>query len=59
MNYIVIKYYIYNDFPSRLLGAVMHKLVLIIYAVMRDRKTFVLRKPEEHAAMLKAKNSAA
>jgi hypothetical protein len=33
--------------------------VLIIYAVMRDRKPFVLRKPEEHAAMLKAKNSAA
>lgn len=22
MNYIVIKYYIYNDFPSRLLGEV-------------------------------------
>jgi transposase len=41
------------------LGAVMHKLVLIIYAVMRDRKPFVLRKPEEHAEMLKAKNSAA
>ena len=41
------------------LGAVMHKLVLIIFAVVRDRKPFVLRKPEEHAEMLKTKNSAA
>lgn len=41
------------------LGAVMHKLVSIIFAVLRDRKPFVLRKPEEHAEMLKAKNLAA
>lgn len=41
------------------LGAVMHKLVDIIFAVLRDRKPFVLRKPEEHAKMLIAKNSAA
>lgn len=41
------------------LGAVMHKLVAIIFAVLRDKKPFVLRKPEEHAKMLAAKNSAA
>jgi transposase len=41
------------------LGAVMHKLVAIIFAVLRDRKPFVLRKPEEHAKMLLAKNLAA
>jgi transposase len=38
------------------LGAVMHKLVDIIFAVLRDRKPFVLRKPEEHAKMLTTKN---
>jgi transposase len=38
------------------LGAVMHKLVAIIFAVLRDRKPFVLRRPEEHAKMLAAKN---
>ena len=38
------------------LGAVMHKLVDIIFAVLRDRKPFVSRTPEEHAKMLIAKN---
>lgn len=41
------------------LGAVMHKLVAIIFAVLRDRKPFVLRTPEDHAKMLVAKNLAA
>ncbi|MDH7525980.1 MAG: IS110 family transposase, partial [Peptococcaceae bacterium] len=41
------------------LGAVMHKLVAIIFAVLRDRKPFVLRYPEEHAKMLLEKNLAA
>lgn len=41
------------------LGAVMHKLVYIIFAVLRDRKPFELRAPEDHARMLAAKNSAA
>jgi len=39
------------------LGAVMHKLVFIIFAVLRDKKTFELRKPEEHAKMLNKKAS--
>lgn len=30
------------------LGAVMHKLLHYIFAVLRDKKTFVCRKPEEH-----------
>jgi transposase len=34
------------------LGAVMHKLVYIIFAVLRDRKPFELRTPEEHARTL-------
>lgn len=38
------------------LGAVMHKLIDIIFAVLRDKKPFVLRTPEEHANMLIAKN---
>ncbi len=41
------------------LGAVMHKLVYIIFAVLRDRKPFEVRTPEEHARMLTAKNLAA
>lgn len=41
------------------IGAVMHKLVNIIFAVIRDRKPFVLRAPEEHEKMLQTKNLAA
>ena len=37
------------------LGAVMNKLVFIIFAVVRDKKPFVFRTPEEHAKMLKEK----
>jgi hypothetical protein len=38
------------------LGAVMYKLVYIIFAVLRERKPFEVRTPEEHARMLTAKN---
>ena len=38
------------------LGAVMHKLVFIIFAVVRDKKPFVFRTPEEHAKMLNEKS---
>ncbi len=41
------------------LGAVMHKLVYIIFAVMRDGKPFELRDPKVHAQMLSLKNTAA
>ena len=41
------------------LGAVMHKLVCIIFAVLRDRKPYQLRSPQEHAQMLAAKHTAA
>lgn len=37
------------------LGAVMHKLVDYIFAVLRDRKPYQLRDPQEHAKMLTAK----
>lgn len=36
------------------LGAVMHKLVNIIFAVLRDKKPFELRTAEEHAKQLAA-----
>lgn len=39
------------------LGAVMHKLVYYIFAVLRDKKPFELRKPEEHAKTLNKKAS--
>jgi transposase len=41
------------------LGAVMHKLVCIIFAILRDRKPFELRSPQKHAQMLAAKREAA
>jgi transposase len=41
------------------LGAVMRKLVCIIFAVLRDRKPYQLRYPQVHAQMLAAKHSAA
>ena len=41
------------------LGAVMHKLVAIIFAVLRDKKPFELRTPEEHAKRLASMNKAA
>lgn len=34
------------------LGAVMRKLVCYIYAILRDKKPYQLRRPEEHAQML-------
>jgi transposase len=39
------------------LGAIMHKLVYYIFAVLRDKKPFELRKPEEHAKTLNKKAS--
>jgi len=41
------------------LGAVMHKLISIIFAVLRDKKPFELKTPEEHAKQLVIKNKAA
>lgn len=41
------------------LGAVMRKLVCVIFAVLRDRKPYQLRTPEEHAKMLEAKRTVA
>ena len=38
--------------PKVALCAVMHKLVSIIFAVLRDRKPFELRSPEDHARRL-------
>lgn len=37
------------------LVAVMHKMIYIIFAVLRDRKSFELRDPKKHAATLMGK----
>jgi len=41
------------------LGAVMRKIVNYIFAVLREKKPFKLRSPEEHAQMLTAAHMAA
>ncbi|MGI6777586.1 MAG: IS110 family transposase [Acetivibrionales bacterium] len=41
------------------LGAVMRKIIIYIFAVLRDRKPYQLRSPQEHAQMLAAKHIAA
>ena len=41
------------------LGAVMRKLVCYIFAILRDRKHYELRSPQEHVQILAAKCSAA
>jgi len=41
------------------LGAVMRKIVCIIFAVLRDRKPYELRSPQEHAQMLAARHNVA
>lgn len=41
------------------LGAIMHKISNIIFAVLRDNKPFVLRTPEAHCKLYKSKLSLA
>ena len=41
------------------LGAVMRKIIIYIFAVLRDRKPYQLRSPQEHTQMLAAKHTAA
>jgi len=41
------------------LGSIMRKLVCYIFAVLRDRKPYQLRDPQEHAQMLAKKHVAA
>jgi transposase len=41
------------------LGAVMRKIVCIIFAVLRDRKPYELRSPQEHVQMLAARHNVA
>lgn len=61
-NPVVMEFYIQKcqSKPKKVaLGAVMRKLVCIIFAVLRDRKPYQLRNPQEHAQMLAAKRTAA
>lgn len=61
-NPVLLEYY-KNKCQSKpkkvALGAVMRKLVYIIFAVLRDRKHYELRYPQEHAHMLASKHSVA
>lgn len=41
------------------LGAVMRKIVCIIFAILRDKNPYEMRSPEEHAQMLNKKLAAA
>lgn len=41
------------------LGAVMRKVVCIIFAILRDKKPYEMRSPEEHAKTLNKKLSIA
>lgn len=41
------------------LGAVMRKIVCIIFAILRDKKPYEMRLPEEHAKMLNNKSAVA
>ncbi|NLA84109.1 MAG: IS110 family transposase, partial [Clostridiales bacterium] len=41
------------------LGAVMRKIIIYIFAVLRDRIPYQLRSPHEYARMLAAKHTAA
>lgn len=57
-NSVLYKYYHEKCINKRkmvALVAVMHKLVFLIYAVLRDKKPFELRTPEEHKKMLTEK----
>ena len=61
-NPVLLEYY-KNKCQSKpkkvALGAVMRKLVYYIFAVLRDRKPYQLRSPQEHAKNLAAKHTAA
>ncbi len=57
-NPVLHKYYndkCINKRKMVALVAVMHKLVFYIYAVLRDKKPFKLRTPEEHIKILAEK----
>lgn len=57
-NPVLYKYYHEKCINKRkmvALVAIMHKLVFIIYAVLRDKRPFELRTPEEHIKILSAK----
>jgi transposase len=61
-NPVLMEYYknkCQNKPKKVALGAVMRKLVNYIFAVLRDRKPYQLRSPQEHAKNLAAKHTAA
>ena len=61
-NPVIMEFYMQKcqNKPKKVaLGAVMHKLVNYIFAVLRDRKPYQLRRPQEHAKMLATKHTAA
>lgn len=58
INPVLFKYYhekCNSKCKGTVLGAVMHKLVDIIFAVMRDKQPFELKTPDQHARLLNMK----
>jgi len=57
-NPVIMEYYkrkCENKPKKVALGAVMRKIVCIIYAILRDKKPYELRSPEQHAQTLNKK----
>lgn len=60
-NPVLAAYYaekIKTKAPKVVKCTIMRKMVELIFAVLRDKKPFVLRTPQEHVQMLQARNSA-
>jgi transposase len=61
-NEVILEYYKHKcqNKPKKVaLGAVMRKIICIIFAILRDRKPYEMRSPETHAQTLGFKPVAA
>ncbi len=57
VNKVIHDYYqkkLKNKTKSQALGAVMNKLVRIVYSILKNKKTFIMITPEEHNKMYAA-----
>ncbi len=61
-NPVIMEYYkrkCQNKPKKVAIGAVMRKIVCILFAILRDKKPYEMRSPEEHAQMLNQKPAVA
>ena len=57
-NPVIMEYYkrkCQNKPKKVAIGAVMRKIICIIFAILRDKKPYEMRLPEDHAIMLNQK----